>query len=149
MARIHARKKGKSKSSRPLRVSPPDWVVYDSKEIEELVVKLVKDGNSPSRIGIILRDQHGIPSVNQITGKKIGHFIRKNKLASEIPEDLQNLIKKAVNLRKHLEKHHKDRHNNRGLKLMESKIHRLSKYYRSTGKLPKEWRYEPDKARLL
>ena len=149
MARIHARKKGKSKSSRPLRVTPPEWVVYDGKEIEELIVKLAKEGNSQSGIGIILRDQYGIPSVSQITGRKIGHFTRKNKLASEIPEDLQNLIKKAVNLRKHLEKHHKDKHNNRGLKLMEAKIHRLTRYYKSTRRLPKEWRYEPDKARLL
>jgi len=149
MARIHARKKGKSGSKKPLRVSPPEWVVYDSKEIEELIVKFVKDGNSPSWIGIILRDQYGIPSVHQITGKRIGYFIRKNKLASEIPEDLGNLIRKAVDLRKHLEKNHKDKHNKRGLKLIESKILRLTKYYRSTGRLPKEWRYEPEKARLL
>ncbi len=149
MARIHARRRGKSRSSKPLRVSPPEWVVYDSKEIEELIVKLAREGNSSSRIGIILRDQHGIPSVHQITGKRIGHFIRKNGLASEIPEDLQNLIKKAVNLRKHLEKHPRDRHNSRGLKLMESKIHRLTKYYKSTGRIPTKWRYEPEKARLL
>jgi len=149
MARIHARKKGKSGSTKPLRVSPPEWIVYDSKEVEELIVKLAKEGNSPSRIGITLRDQYGIPSIHQITGKKIGYFLRKNKLMSDIPEDLQNLIKKAINLRKHLEKNHKDKHNKKGLKLIESKILRLTKYYRGTGRLPKDWRYEPEKARLL
>lgn len=146
---MHTRKKGKSGSKHPLRTAKPDFVSYDQEEIEELIVKLAKEENSPSKAGIILRDQYGIPSVKEVTGKKIGYFIKKNKLVSDIPENLQNLIKKAINLRKHLEKNVKDKHNKRGLQLIESKIHRLSKYYIRTGKLPKEWRYEPEKVRLI
>ncbi|HDH40813.1 MAG TPA: 30S ribosomal protein S15 [Candidatus Altiarchaeales archaeon] len=149
MARIHARRKGKSGSKHPYRTSKPDWVPYESREIEELIVKLAKDGNSQSKIGIILRDQYGIPSVKDLTGKKIGYFLRKNKLESDLPEDIQNLIRKAVNLRKHLEKHKKDKHNRRGLQLIESKIRRLAKYYKREGRLPGDWRYEPEKARLM
>ena len=148
MARMHARKKGKSGSKHPLRTVKPEFVAYDQSEIEELIVKLGKEGHSPSRIGIILRDQYGIPSVKEVAGKKMGYFLKKNTLASETPEDLQNLIKKAVNLRKHLERNSRDKHNKRGLQLIESKIRRLSKYYKREGKLPKDWRYEPEKARL-
>lgn len=149
MARMHARRKGKSGPTHPHRTSKPDWVTYDSKEIEELITQLAKDGNSQSKIGLILRDQYGIPSVKEVTGKKIGFFLKKNKLASDIPEDIQNLIRKAVNLRKHLEQHKKDKHNRRGLQLIESKIKRLVNYYKKTGILPADWRYEPQKARLM
>ena len=114
-----------------------------------MIVKLAKDGNSQSKIGSILRDQYGIPTVKDVTGKKIGHFLKKNKLESDLPEDIQNLIRKAINLRKHLEQHKKDKHNRRGLQLIESKVRRLAKYYKREGRLPSDWRYEPEKARLM
>jgi small subunit ribosomal protein S15 len=98
---------------------------------------------------LILRDIYGVPDVKAVTGKKLSKILAENKLASEIPEDLQNLIKKAVNLRKHLEKNKRDKHNTRGLQLIESKIRRLSKHYKASGKLPGDWRYEPEKAKLL
>lgn len=149
MARMHTRRKGKSGSKHPQRPSSPEWVIYSAGEIEEIIVKLARDGNSQSRIGIILRDQYGIPGVKQVTGKTILYFIKKNKLDSKFPEDLQNLIKKTINLQKHLSRSKKDIHNKRGLQLIESKILRLSKYYRGTGKIPADWRYEPEKAVLL
>jgi len=145
---MHARKRGKSGSKKPSR-KRIDWVGYGPKEIEELIVKLSKEGKTPSEIGMILRDTYGIPSVKDVTGKKIGYFLKKNNLAYEIPEDLQNLIKKAVNLRKHLETHKKDIHNRRGLVLIESKIRRLVKYYKNTKRLPQDWRYEPENVRLM
>ena len=146
---MHARKKGRSGSKHPLRTAKQDFVTYDQSEIEELIVKLTKEENSPSKIGIILRDQYGIPSVKEITGKKIGHFLTANKLESKMPEDIQNLIRKAINLRKHLEKNSRDKHNRRGLQLIEAKIYRLGKYYKREGKLPADWRYDPEKARLM
>ncbi len=152
MARMHARKRGgKSGSKRPPRTAPPTWVEYTAEEVEGgLVVKLRKEGYSAAMIGTILRDQYGIPSVKLITGKKITKILEENGLAPQIPEDLMALIRKAVNLRKHLEMHPKDRHSMRGgLQLTESKIRRLVKYYRRTGKLPAKWRYDPEQAKLL
>jgi len=147
MARMHSRKKGKSKSKRPLR-NVPEWIVYSPDEVVELVLKIAKDENPPSKIGLILRDQYGIPSVKNITKKGISQILKENKISTELPEDLQNLVRKAVNLRKHLDQHKKDVHNKRGLVLIESKIHRLTKYYKREGKIPLEWIYEPEKAKL-
>lgn len=149
MARIHARRRGKSGSKKPPRTAPPAWVEYTAEEVEGLVVKLRKEGYSAAMIGTILRDQYGIPSVRLVTGKKITKILEENGLAPEIPEDLMALIRKAVNLRKHLEQHPKDKHSMRGLQLTESKIRRLVKYYRRTGKLPAKWRYDPEQAKLL
>ena len=37
----------------------------------------------------------------------------------------------------------------RGLELTESKIRKLVKYYKKTKKLESDWKYDPDKIRLL
>lgn len=148
MARMHARKKGRSGSTKPKIRGKHSFVSYSREEVEDLVVKLRKGGSSPSSIGIILRDSYGVPSVKDMAGSSIGHILKKNSLSTELPEDLENLIKKAVKLRNHLEKNKRDTHNKHGLQLIESKIHRLSRYYKSSGVLPEIWRYEPEKAKL-
>ncbi len=146
MARMHARKKGKSGSTKP--VTKATWVEYKPEEVEQLVVKLAKEGYTSAMIGQILRDQYGIPSVKDVTGMKITKIMEKHGFKRKIPEDLFNLLKRAVNLREHLEVHKKDKHSRRGLELMESKIRRLAKYYIKIGKLPKDWKYDPEKAKL-
>jgi small subunit ribosomal protein S15 len=149
MARMHSRRGGKSKSRKPERDGTPDWVTYGKQEVEELILKLNKEGNTPSKIGLLLRDQYGIPDVRPIMGMKLTQVLEKNGAGLKLPEDLQSLINSSVALMTHLQKHTKDNHNKRGLHLMESKIRRLTKYYIRTGKLPKEWRYDSEKARLL
>jgi small subunit ribosomal protein S15 len=149
MARMHSRKGGKSKSVKPDREGVPEWVSYSKQEVEELILKLSKEGNNPSRIGLLLRDQYGIPDVRPIMGMKLTHVLENNNMGLKLPEDLQSIINKSVALRSHLEKHKKDTHNRRSMNLMESKIRRLGKYYIRSGKLPKDWRYDPEQARLL
>ncbi|MDI9623293.1 MAG: 30S ribosomal protein S15 [Methanothermobacter sp.] len=127
----------------------PDWVEYSNEEIEELIIKLYREGNPPSKIGIILRDQYGIPNVKSITGMKITEILEKHDIKLEYPEDLINLMKKAVNIREHLKEHPKDLHTRRGLQLVESKIRRLVKYYVRKGVLPEGWKYDPEKAALI
>jgi len=146
---MHARKRGRSGSTRPYRTSPPEWVKYTPEEVEDLIVKLSKEGAPPSQIGIILRDQYGIPRAKLITGKRITKILKEKGLLQDIPEDLMNLIKRAVNLREHLDKHPKDLHSRRGLILIESKIRRLVKYYVNKGVLPEGWKYDPEQAKLL
>lgn len=134
---------------RPIRSTPPTWLKYKPEEVEKIVIKLAKEGNPPSKIGILLRDQYGIPDIKQITGKKILKILRENNLAPEIPEDLLNLMKKAIKIRKHLETHKKDNHSKRGLIITESKIKRLVDFYKKKGILPIDWRYTPEMAKIL
>jgi len=70
-------------------------------------------------------------------------------LAPEIPEDLYHLIKKAVAVRKHLERNRKDKDSKFRLILIESRIHRLARYYKSVGTLPPAWKYESSTASAL
>ncbi|MDF2954596.1 30S ribosomal protein S15 [Candidatus Alkanophaga liquidiphilum] len=149
MARIYARRRGRSGSKPPLRKKPPEWLQITPEEIEERIIELYKQGYSTSVIGMVLRDCYGVPDVRLVTGKKMTQILREYNVASKVPEDLQNLIKKAIRLRKHLELHRKDLHNKRALQLTESKIRRLVKYYKRKKVLPADWEYKPETAEIL
>ncbi|RMF30394.1 MAG: 30S ribosomal protein S15, partial [Candidatus Nitrosothermus koennekii] len=90
----------------------------------------------------------GIPLVKPIVGKSISEILEENGIKSEFPEDLSNLLKKALRLQQHLREHPTDRNNIRSLELIEAKIHRLSKYYKRKGLLPRKWKYTAAIAQL-
>lgn len=149
MARMFSRIKGKSGSKRPLNLAKPLWVRYGEKEVEMLIAKLAKDEYSSSEIGTILRDSYGIPDVKQITGKKIQKILKSKNLLKELPEDLKDLIKRAIMIRKHMELNKHDFTAKRGLQLTESKVNRLVKYYKAKKKLPADWKYDPESAKMF
>ena len=101
--------------------------------------KLAKKGLTPSQIGVILRDSSGIPAVKSVTGSKILRLLKKNGLALEIPEDLYMLIKKACLSQAH-ECNRADKDSKFRLILIESRIHRLARYYRTMLKLHAAWK---------
>lgn len=137
------KERGASHSVRPVGKRPPTWCRYQPEEVEALVVKLAKEGNNPSRLGTILRDQYGVPLVRPVTGKSIGQILKENGLAPSIPEDLETLLRKAARLQAHLEKHGSDRYNRRSLEVIEAKIHSIGDYYKRRGVLPEDWKYTP------
>lgn len=148
MGRLHSHRHGKSHSIRPVTVRAPSWITQSPQEVEELVVKYSKDGLTPSQIGIRLRDQHSIPLTKPITKKTVGQILKENDLESEMPEDLENIVKKAVGLQKHLKANKGDRRNVRSLELIEAKVHRLSVYYKKIGRIPQNWKYKSVVAQL-
>merc|ERR1712183_579880 len=139
--RMHTPGKGISKSALPYKRTPPSWLKVSAADVEEHVCKLAKKGLTPSQIGVILRDSNGIAQVRAVTGQKIVRILKAKGLAPEIPEDLYMLIKKAVSVRKHLERNRKDKDSKFRLILIESRIHRLARYYRKVKALPATWKY--------
>jgi len=146
MARMHSRKRGKSGSKKPVKKVLPVWLRYEPKEVELIMAKLAKDGKNASEIGTLLRDTYGIPDVRLLFKKKISSILKEKNIAPEVPDDLTSLIRKSVGTRKHIENNRKDQTAKRGLTLTESKIKRLTKYYKRTGKLSSEWKYDPERA---
>ena len=53
--------KGISSSALPYKRKAPKWVTLSPSAVSDIIVKLAKKGLSPSQIGVLLRDQHGIP----------------------------------------------------------------------------------------
>jgi small subunit ribosomal protein S13e len=136
MGRMHSKGKGISKSSLPYKRNPPSWLKISSQEVCDQICKLARKGMAPSQIGVYLRDSNGVTQVSCVTGNKILRILKANGLAPELPEDLYMLIKKAVSVRKHLDRNRKDKDAKFRLILIESRIHRLSRYYKTTGQVP-------------
>ncbi|MEM2956212.1 MAG: 30S ribosomal protein S15 [Candidatus Pacearchaeota archaeon] len=116
-------------------------VKLNKKEINEIIIKLAQQGMPPTKIGQVLKDTYGIPSVKMTTGKKIKTILKENKIKLSIPEDLQNLMKKAEILKKHISINKQDKIAGRGLLITEAKIRKLAAYYKRKGILSKDWQY--------
>ena len=152
MARMHSRRRGSSGSDRPTAEEPPEWSEVDEETIEERVVELAEEGHDPSQIGRKLRDEGvqgvPVPDVKLATDKKVTEILEENGATDDFPEDLRNLMERAIRLRDHMERNPGDAQNKRALQNTESKIRRLVDYYRG-GKLDAEFTYEYDEAREL
>jgi small subunit ribosomal protein S13e len=169
--------RGISQSALPYRRSLPAWLKLSSENVKEQIFKLAKKGVTPSQIGVILRDSHGVAQVIFVFGNKILRIMKAMGLAPDLPEDLYYLIKKAVAIRNHLERNRKDKdskfrlilvestihsskfrlilvesriHSSKfRLILVESRIHRLARYYQTKSVLPPNWKYESGTASAL
>ncbi|MCL5433599.1 MAG: 30S ribosomal protein S15 [Candidatus Marsarchaeota archaeon] len=152
MARIYGKHYGKAKSRKPyvaeFGVIPKDANIT-KEAIEDIIVNYAKSGKSPAMIGELLKKQHNVPYIRQYTGKRLSQILEEKGLKSEIPADLLDLMKKAVNMRKHLAANKQDKHNTLRLKRTESKIWRLVRYYTKNGYLPEDWKYNPELAALI
>lgn len=114
MAKRYSRSHGKSGSTKPENKSVPSWLRYKGKEIELLVVKLAKEGLTPSQIGMHLRDTYGVPDIKLVADKSITKILAEKKLEGELPEDLMAVIRKSVSITKHLEENKQDKTAKRG-----------------------------------
>ena len=149
MGRMYGKGKGMSGSALPYKRKPPTWVKMRTEDVVEQICKLAKKGMTPSQIGVTLRDSMGIPQVKGVTGNKILRILKLRGMAPDLPEDLYHLIKKAVSMRKHLEKNRKDKDSKFHLILVESRIHRLARYYRKNKQLPAAWKYQSGSAAAI
>ncbi len=148
MGRVHSHRHGKSHSTRPVTPSATTWIKQSPAEIEEMIVKYAKEGLSPSQIGLKLRDQYAIPLTRQVVKKSITEILEQKGVKPDMPEDLNNLVTKALGLQKHLKANKSDRRNVRSLELLEAKVHRLSSFYKENNRIPKTWKYKAVIAQL-
>lgn len=149
MARMHSKKRGRSRSRKPPAEEArlPDGI--SGEQVEEVIVKYAKQGKSPAVIGEILKREHNVPYVKHMLGKPLLKVLKEKGIANPIPYDLLDLMKKSVNMYGHLSRNRQDISNKIRLQRTESKIHRLTKYYIRHGVLPRDWRYDPKVAELL
>ena len=149
MARMHSKGKGTSGSSKPNNDTAPSWSESDKGTVEELILKYANEGHSSAKIGTLLRDMHAVPDVRLVMGERISQTLSRNNLDSTYPEDMMNLMRKALSLIDHLSSNKKDLHNRRQLELCESRLRRLAKYYVGTGRISSTWIYKRDQLRLM
>ncbi|MEK6893730.1 MAG: hypothetical protein AABX07_06030 [Nanoarchaeota archaeon] len=83
----------------------PEWVSLKPSEIEKIVVDLAKQGETPSKIGLFLRDKHGVPKV-RIINKKIVQILKDAKIPFK--SDEEKTKEKIATLEKHISKNAHD-----------------------------------------
>lgn len=149
MGRMHGPGKGSAASALPFRRAVPAWLKTTARDVVDTICKLAKKGVPPSAIGVQLRDSQGIAQVKNVTGRKIVRILKHHGLAPELPEDLYCMIKRAVAMRKHLERNRKDIDTKFRLILIESRIHRLSRYYKRVQQVAPTWKYESSSASAI
>jgi small subunit ribosomal protein S15 len=146
---MHSKKHGKAKSRKPIvELGKPPEGGMSGKQVEELIVGYAKQGMNQALIGETLKKKHNVPYIRQYTGKRLLEILKEHKVASAMPSDLLDLMKRAVNMRVHLDRNKQDVHNTVRLRRVESKIWRLAKYYTREGQLPENWKYDPKEAAL-
>ena len=75
---MHTNGKGIASSALPYSRTPPAWLRIDAEDVEKNVCKLARKGLTPSQIGVVLRDSHGIGQVKAVTGNKILRVLKKS-----------------------------------------------------------------------
>ena len=88
------------------------WIKTKPTEVEKLVIQLAKEGNSPAKIGLILRDNHSVPKAKLIS-KKITKILKTAKV--NYKTEKEGVSEKIENLKKHLEKNKYDQSAKRSL----------------------------------
>ncbi|MBI5553352.1 MAG: 30S ribosomal protein S15 [Candidatus Diapherotrites archaeon] len=121
----------------------------NAEEIRRKVIEFGNQARAAAEIGMLLRDQFGVPNVFKATGKSVKEILAQEKLLPEIPEDLMSLIRRSVTQQRHMKENKKDQTAKRGYTLTVSKIRRLAVYYQREGLLPASWKYSPETAALL
>jgi len=147
MARLHTRRHGRSKSRKPVEFKAPAGA--GNAELEQAIVAYAKQGMKSTAIGRQIKEKHKVGYLKPMLGKRLNVFLEEKGFKNEIPTDLLDLMRRAVNMRKHLGANHRDVHNTTRLQRVEAKIWRLGKYYRSSGKLAPDWKYDPAQAALI
>jgi ribosomal protein S15P/S13E len=105
----------------------PIWLKYTEQEIKEIILKLIEKQPELTceKIGLVLRDNYGIPKT-KIYGFSISEVLKEaNKYQDP---DLKNLTLKIENLEKHLGKNHGDKKTGRSLILSKAKLKKVVEY---------------------
>jgi ribosomal protein S15P/S13E len=107
------------------KLKKPSWVKMKEPELKKIIAELAEK-NPLSQIGLILRDQYGIPTT-KVFGKKLKSYLKE--LGIEKNEELENAEKKVERIKEHLKKSVTDRKAKHKLQKAQSKLNKTKKYW--------------------
>ncbi|MEA3248721.1 MAG: 30S ribosomal protein S15 [Nanoarchaeota archaeon] len=112
------------------KLEKPTWIKMKEPELKKTIAELAEK-HAPSKIGLILRDQYGIPTT-KVFGKKLKAYLKE--LGIERNEDLENARKKVDNLKEHLKSNVTDRSAKHKLQRAQSRLNITKKYFKISGR---------------
>jgi len=107
--------------------SKPSWIKTSKEELKNLIVDLANQGNSPARIGLILRDEKGIPK-SKLLGKRISQILNEESIEFKSQKSLSQ--EKVDKLKSHLDKNKHDYSAQRSLTKQLWTLHKINKLER-------------------
>jgi len=113
------------KSAEEKQIEKPVWLKYTKEEVEAIILKLANKGMTTEKIGLVLRDQYGIPKV-KILGIKIKEVL-KERANFEEPTIL-NLRRRIEKIEEHYKKNKGDKKAERSLIITKSRLKKREKY---------------------
>ena len=108
-----------------MEMSKPSWAKLTEAELKNIIVELSKK-NQPAQIGLILRDQYGIPTTRVVYGKKLSSFLKELNIPASA--DLQNVQKKFERIKEHLQKNKGDKKTKHKMQKAQGRLNKLKKY---------------------
>jgi len=108
------------------KMDKPTWVKMKEPELKKVIAELAEK-NAPSQIGIILRDQYGIPTT-KIFGKKLNSYLKE--MGIDRKESLENAELKVEKMKEHLKKNVTDRNGKHKFQKAQSHLNTLKKYHK-------------------
>jgi small subunit ribosomal protein S15 len=106
-------------------VEKPVWLKLSEEDLKKILVEL-KDKYPPAHLGLILRDQYGIPTT-RIFGKKLSAYLKEAGIDT-LEVELKNVQKKEEKLKEHIKKHKQDKKAKHKVQITVSKVSKIKKY---------------------
>lgn len=106
-------------------MAKPVWLKMEEAELKKVILEL-SEKYAPSQIGIVLRDQYGVPTT-KVFGKKLKEYLKE--LGIERNEDLENAEKKVTAIKEHLKNNVTDRIAKHKLQHAQSRLNITRKYF--------------------
>lgn len=102
----------------------PVWLKMTEEELKKLILEL-SDKYQPAQIGLILRDQYGVPTT-KVFGKKLSAYLKeagKNEFF-----EVKNVEKKVERMKEHMKNNLQDKKAKHKFQKANSKLNALRKY---------------------
>ena len=107
------------------KLEKPTWVKMQEPELKKIIVELLEK-YPPSQIGMVLRDQYGIPTT-RIYGRKLKEYLTEAGI--EVNEDLDNAEKKVERMKEHLKSNITDRKAKHKFQGAQARLNITRKYF--------------------
>ncbi|MBR9705477.1 hypothetical protein GOV14_00415 [Candidatus Pacearchaeota archaeon] len=107
------------------KTEKPVWLKYTKDEVKAIVLKLAEKGFTAEKIGLVLRDQYGIPKV-KIFDLKIKEILEeKGKFIEPTNKNLKEKLDKVIT---HYKKNKQDKNAERSLIITKAKLKKREDY---------------------
>ena len=113
------------------KLEKPVWLKYTEEEVKAIIQKLANKGLTAEKIGLVLRDQYGIPKT-KLYGIKIKEVLEKEGNYQE-PTN-KNLKEKLDKIIEHYKKNKQDKNSERSLIITKAKLKKREDYSKKKNK---------------